>query len=305
PGPGGAVPSRGLRPRAYPSGRWPAVVTATLRWRCGAGGGLDGVGSGAGPVSCRGAGAGPRRSPSRRRAGVILAVWTMARRRSWRAGPGTCASASWRPNPRGRRSRSPSRADTSTSPRRRGSGRPPRGGSRSTSGPPGRRSRSRFHRGVPLRRSGRRCRYRGPVDQAKDGGPERDGARGGRAGADFLQLDAAQAPRGGLAGWLAERLRGAIADGRLPTGPRLPATRALAAELGVSRGVVTETYRRLSEGGQISGRGRNGTVVVAAPAPAAPVVPPVRAPGAPASGELFSADPGADVFAALRAAPAR
>ena len=143
------------------------------------------------------------------------------------------------------------------------------------------------------------------MDQAKDGGPERDGARGGRAGADFLQLDAAQAPRGGLAGWLAERLRGAIADGRLPTGSRLPATRALAAELGVSRGVVTEAYRRLSEGGQISGRGRNGTVVVAAPAPAAPVVPPVRAPGAPASGELFSADPGADVFAALRAAPAR
>ncbi|WP_017592004.1 MocR-like pyridoxine biosynthesis transcription factor PdxR [Nocardiopsis potens] len=139
------------------------------------------------------------------------------------------------------------------------------------------------------------------MEQAKDGEEERDGARAGRAGADFLQLDPAEAPRGGLAGWLAERLRGAIADGRLPTGSRLPATRALAAELGVSRGVVTEAYRRLSEGGQISGRGRNGTVVAAAPAPApAPAAPAPAPPDGP-----FSADPGPDVFAELRAAPAR
>ncbi|MFW5416016.1 PLP-dependent aminotransferase family protein [Nocardiopsis sp. CNT-189] len=169
------------------------------------------------------------------------------------------------------------------------------------------------------------------MERSKDGEEERAGARPAGSGADFLQLDTAEAPRGGLAGWLAGRLRAAIADGRLPTGSRLPPTRTLAAELGVSRGVVTEAYRRLSEGGQISGRGRNGTVVTAAPAlvpPSsaalfAPVSepavsepsssessdePPTRASAlsaAPTPGGPFSAAPGADVFAELRAAPAR
>ncbi|MFE2758080.1 GntR family transcriptional regulator, partial [Actinosynnema sp. NPDC059335] len=85
------------------------------------------------------------------------------------------------------------------------------------------------------------------------------------AGSDFLQLDVADAPRGGLADWLAGRLRSAIADGRLPVGSRLPASRVLAGELRVSRGVVTEAYRRLAEDGHVVGRGRAGTVVVAAP----------------------------------------
>ncbi|MGV9455924.1 MocR-like pyridoxine biosynthesis transcription factor PdxR [Streptomyces sp. NPDC003635] len=85
-------------------------------------------------------------------------------------------------------------------------------------------------------------------------------------GSDFLQLDIGAAPPGGRTDWLAERLRSAIADGRLPVGARLPATRVLAEELRVTRGVVTEAYRRLAESGQIAGRGRRGTVVVAAPA---------------------------------------
>ncbi|MEU2556855.1 PLP-dependent aminotransferase family protein [Streptomyces sp. NPDC013313] len=102
------------------------------------------------------------------------------------------------------------------------------------------------------------------------------GAAGGRPsqpgaslGSDFLQLDVADAPPGGRTAWLADRLRSAIADGRLPVGTRLPASRVLAEELRVTRGVVTEAYRRLSESGQIAGRGGGGTVVVAAPAPAA------------------------------------
>ncbi|MDY0814927.1 aminotransferase class I/II-fold pyridoxal phosphate-dependent enzyme [Kitasatospora purpeofusca] len=82
------------------------------------------------------------------------------------------------------------------------------------------------------------------------------------AGADFLQLDPGQAPAGGLADWLARRLREAIDDGRLPVGSRLPATRVLAADLRVSRGVVTDAYRRLTEEGRIAGLGRGGTVVV-------------------------------------------
>ncbi|MEV5505111.1 PLP-dependent aminotransferase family protein [Streptomyces orinoci] len=123
------------------------------------------------------------------------------------------------------------------------------------------------------------------------------------AGADFLQLDIGQAPPGGRTDWLAARLRQAITDGRLPVGSRLPATRVLAAELRVSRGVVTEAYRRLGEDGQIAGRGRGGTIVVAAPltAPAPPT------PNHPAVGARspFPATPGTDAFDVLRTAPAR
>ena len=87
-------------------------------------------------------------------------------------------------------------------------------------------------------------------------------------GADFLQLSAGDAPPGGLADWLTGQLRQAISDGRLPVGSKLPASRVLAAELRVSRGVVTEAYQRLSEDGQVTGRRRGGTIVVAAPVPA-------------------------------------
>jgi DNA-binding transcriptional MocR family regulator len=120
------------------------------------------------------------------------------------------------------------------------------------------------------------------------------------AGADFLHLDVGEARAGGRTDWLAARLRQAIADGRIPVGSRLPATRLLAADLGVSRGVVTEAYQRLVEDGQVAGRGRAGTVVVAAPS--APPAPP-PAPAAPAT--LFPHAPGSDIFDAVRAAPAR
>ncbi|MFD1830833.1 PLP-dependent aminotransferase family protein [Streptomyces desertarenae] len=129
--------------------------------------------------------------------------------------------------------------------------------------------------------------------------------RAGAAGADFLQLDPRQAPPGGLADWLARRLRAAVLDGSLPVGTRLPATRTLAAELRVSRGVVTDAYRRLGEDGLVAGRGRAGTVVAAAPVrPCAP--PPPSAPAAPPPpAEVFAAEPGPDVFDLLRAVPAR
>lgn len=114
---------------------------------------------------------------------------------------------------------------------------------------------------------------------------------GAAGGSDFLQLDIGQAPTGGRTAWLADRLRAAIADGRLPVGTRLPASRVLAGELRVTRGVVTEAYRRLAESGQIAGRGRLGTVVVAAPA----------APAAPRDSTPDAAGPGPALFAsALR-----
>jgi GntR family transcriptional regulator/MocR family aminotransferase len=102
-----------------------------------------------------------------------------------------------------------------------------------------------------------------------------------QTGTDFLQLSRASAPRHGLADWLTTALRDAVADGRLTTGARLPPTRVLAAQLGVSRGVVVQAYQRLSDDALVSGRRGGGTTVVATPPPArgAPVEPapsPVR-----------------------------
>lgn len=131
--------------------------------------------------------------------------------------------------------------------------------------------------------------------------PGEEAAAAGR-GADFLQLRVGEAPAGGLAQWLAGRLREAVADGRLPLGSRLPPSRVLAGELRVSRGVVTEAYRRLAEDGHVEGRGRAGTVVVLAGPPAAARLP--APPRPPASPEGLFADTGPDVFDRVRAAPA-
>ncbi|MEU7901485.1 PLP-dependent aminotransferase family protein [Actinoplanes sp. NPDC049118] len=87
---------------------------------------------------------------------------------------------------------------------------------------------------------------------------------------DFLELYAGAAPATGVTTWLVDVLRAAIAGGSLPAGARLPATRVLAAELGLSRGVVVEAYQRLTDEGLLSGRAGAGTVVIApasAPAP--------------------------------------
>lgn len=129
------------------------------------------------------------------------------------------------------------------------------------------------------------------------------GGHEGGGSSDFLQLDLAGAPAGGRTGWLAARLRAAIADGTLPVGSRLPASRVLAAELGVSRGLVTEAYQRLAETGQVSGRGRGGTVVVAAPpAPAGPsaAAGPASDPAGPSAAPARGGPVGA-----LRAEPCR
>ncbi|XVV02417.1 PLP-dependent aminotransferase family protein [Actinosynnema sp. CA-248983] len=118
-------------------------------------------------------------------------------------------------------------------------------------------------------------------------------------GSDFLLLDPANAPTRGLADWLAAQLRAAIADRRLAVGERLPATRVLAAELDVSRGVVTEAYRRLAEEGHVAGRGRAGTVVLAVPAL------PLPSRLTRTTKPIFPRTPAADVFDVLREAPAR
>jgi GntR family transcriptional regulator/MocR family aminotransferase len=96
-------------------------------------------------------------------------------------------------------------------------------------------------------------------------------------GADLLQLDRAAAPARGLTTWLAAALRAGIRDGRLRPGTTLPATRLLADDLGVSRGVVVEAYQRLREEGLVSARSGAGTTILPPSArPAAPAQPAAR-----------------------------
>ena len=97
------------------------------------------------------------------------------------------------------------------------------------------------------------------------------------AGSDFLSLDVAAAPVGGRTTWLADSLRAAIGHGRLRSGTRLPATRTLAGELGVARGVVVQAYQRLIDEGLVAARTGAGTVVLPvaelAPSPISSTVP--------------------------------
>ena len=76
---------------------------------------------------------------------------------------------------------------------------------------------------------------------------------------------------------LAAELRDAIRAGRLRAGVRLPASRALAQQLGVSRGVVTDAYEQLTAEGWLASRQGAGTTVVGEalePAPPATAPPP-------------------------------
>lgn len=77
---------------------------------------------------------------------------------------------------------------------------------------------------------------------------------------------------------LERALREAVRDGRLARGERLPSSRALAAQLGVARGVVTDCYAQLQAEGYLQSRHGAGTwvaegvsVTEAAPPPAASV----------------------------------
>ncbi|WP_290857339.1 PLP-dependent aminotransferase family protein [Hamadaea sp.] len=71
----------------------------------------------------------------------------------------------------------------------------------------------------------------------------------------------------GVAGRLTAALRTAIEEGRLTAGTRLPSSRELATELGVSRGVVVEAYEQLIAEGWLTGRRGSGTTVTSAGQP--------------------------------------
>ena len=65
-------------------------------------------------------------------------------------------------------------------------------------------------------------------------------------------------------------IREAIRGGRLPRGSSLPPSRVLAADLGVSRGVVVEAYQQLTAEGYLASRSGGYTRVAGGPAPPAP-----------------------------------
>lgn len=75
----------------------------------------------------------------------------------------------------------------------------------------------------------------------------------------LLKLDrAAQEP---LRAQLERELRGAIRAGRLKAGTSLPSTRALAADLGLSRGIVVDAYEQLLAEGYLTARQGSATLV--------------------------------------------
>ncbi|AQZ68766.1 Transcriptional regulator, GntR family domain / Aspartate aminotransferase [[Actinomadura] parvosata subsp. kistnae] len=89
--------------------------------------------------------------------------------------------------------------------------------------------------------------------------------------------------KGGIAGQIASELRASIRGGRLTPGTRLPATRDLAADLQVSRGVVVEAYEQLvAEGFLVSRVGVGTQVAPKSPVPKPPPEPArLQAPPAP------------------------
>jgi GntR family transcriptional regulator/MocR family aminotransferase len=75
----------------------------------------------------------------------------------------------------------------------------------------------------------------------------------------LVELDRSQPRR--LRAQLEDGLRDAIRCGRLVPGTALPSTRALAADLGVTRGVVVDAYDQLIAEGYLSARQGSGTIV--------------------------------------------
>jgi GntR family transcriptional regulator/MocR family aminotransferase len=90
--------------------------------------------------------------------------------------------------------------------------------------------------------------HHGAEPAAGDTGPE-------------LLVSLAQASHGSLRRRLRDSLREAIGSGRLGPGSRLPSSRTLAKDLGVSRGVVVDAYAQLAAEGFLVSRPGWGTTV--------------------------------------------
>src|SRR3954463_16617254 len=93
-----------------------------------------------------------------------------------------------------------------------------------------------------------------------------------------LLLDLDRTAATPLRAQLEAQLRAAVRTGRLATGERLPSSRALATQLGLSRGVVQECFEQLVAEGYLVSRGGSATRVAAvqtrpSSVPSAPSVP--------------------------------
>lgn len=90
--------------------------------------------------------------------------------------------------------------------------------------------------------------------------PRKDPISAGRESQSLRPPGEAQAP---LYQQLYERLRSSILDGWLAPGARLPSSRSLVAELGVSRNTVVNAFEQLTAEGYLEGRRGAGTYVAA------------------------------------------
>ena len=99
---------------------------------------------------------------------------------------------------------------------------------------------------------------------------------------------------------LESALRGAVRDGRLRPGTRLPSSRALAADLGIARNTVAEVYSQLVAEGWLTAQTGSGTSV--APAPGARSGRGSRRPSGGGGAPLRPAGRGADLSAFPRRA---
>ena len=88
-------------------------------------------------------------------------------------------------------------------------------------------------------------------------------------------------PSAGRRTGLERAIRDAVRAGRLAPRTRLPSTRALAAQLRMSRNTVAAAYDQLVAEGYLSARPGSGTVVAGQPRPAAPTPAPALGPPPP------------------------
>lgn len=103
-----------------------------------------------------------------------------------------------------------------------------------------------------------------------------------RAAALRLEVALGDVPRARQSAALISHLRDAVRAGSLRAGTRLPASRTLAADLGVSRGVVVRAYEQLTAEGYLRSRHGSGTEVAQVVRPSPSVVGPThRAPTNP------------------------
>ncbi|PPK70245.1 PLP-dependent aminotransferase family protein [Actinokineospora auranticolor] len=95
---------------------------------------------------------------------------------------------------------------------------------------------------------------------------------------ELLVPDLAETGHGRRGRTLEAAVRAAIRDGRLPQGTRLPSTRDLAGQLGLSRGTVSAAYAQLVAEGYLKAKHGSGTTVATTPAGSEVAAPPPTEP---------------------------